>query len=81
MHEIIGCEHKDYELGMYSGTLRAFFNIEGKTDDKKKYFFPAYCKISKQVFSAMQKLYKDKEYALSFVKTVREKRKNLLLSD
>ena len=66
---------------MYSGTLRAFFNIEGKTDDESNIFFPTYCKISKQVFSAMQKLCKDKKYALSFVKTVRGKRKNVLLSD
>ena len=66
---------------MYSGTLRAFFKIEGKIYDEKKDFFVVYCKISKEVFSAMQKLYKDKEYALNFAKTVREKGKNVLLLD
>ena len=50
------------------------FKKEGKTDEKKKDFFVTYCKIPKQVFSAMQKLYKDKEYVLNFVKTVREKK-------
>ena len=38
LHEIIGCEHEDCELKMYSGTLRAYFKKEGKTDDEKKDF-------------------------------------------
>lgn len=53
LHKIIGRQHKNCKLRMYSETIRDFFKKEDKTDDEKKIFVVAYYKISKQVFGRM----------------------------
>lgn len=53
LHKIIGCKHKNCELRMQSKTIRAFLKNEDKTDNEKKSFLVAYCKVPNRAFSRM----------------------------
>ena len=53
LHKIIGCEDKNCELRMQSKTIRTFLKNENKTDNEKKSFLVAYCKVPNRAFSRM----------------------------
>lgn len=53
LHKIIGCEDKNCKLRMQSKTIRTFLKNEDKTDNEKKSFLVAYCKVPNREFSRM----------------------------
>ena len=53
LRTIIGCEDKNCELRMQSKTIRTFLKNEDKTDNEKKSFLVAYCKVPNRAFSRM----------------------------